>query len=201
MISKLAWTLSVAALSVSDGSPSNGYSLLEAYREFVTACEAVRNEEAFEPVLTRRGWEKYEPEAGEPMGRAMSYLAKERWRFEKDGEASVNNPVTFRQKIGDEQFELMVQEIQVDGGLIIGCRAWNFHPSKAPSLDELVELKAEQPSRKMSSPDLLLAEWGESNDGVVLGSQVYFIPPDSPNAKAIGAGGLSFKMSFVRISE
>jgi hypothetical protein len=191
----------MAAFSVSDGSPSTGHLLLEAYKKFVTACDAVRSEGAFEPLLARRGWEKYEPEAGEPMGRVISYLAKERWRFEKDGEASVNDPITFRQQIGDEQFELMVQEIQVDGGLVIGCRAWNFRPSKAPSLDELVELKAEQPNRKMSSPDLLMVEWGESENGVVLGSQIHFFPSDSPSSKAIGASGLSFKMSFVRISE
>jgi hypothetical protein len=179
----------------------NADPLLEAYDAFVSACEIVKRDEEYEATLNVQGWESYAPMANDPMGKLVSFLASEKWRFEKDGEASVNPPIVLRRKIQASNIELMIQEIEADGVSAIGCRAWDFDPPHAPSLDDLVELKVEKPTRTMFSKDLILAEWGGSEDGIILGSQAHFIPPNSPAAKAAGASGLSFKISFARITE
>ena len=198
---QLAWIIPVAAFFASSETPQKGYSLLDAYGEFVKACEAVKAADDFSLSLEKQGWEKFEPKAEEPMGRLVAYLASERWRLEKDSSAIVNTPNTFKHNISGGKLELMVQEFLVGEGKVVGCRAWDFNPIRKPTINEIVELKSEPPNRKISSTDLLMAEWGESEDGILLGSQIHFIPPDGRSAKALGVSGLSFKMSFIRISK
>ncbi|MFA6034224.1 MAG: hypothetical protein WC889_15095 [Myxococcota bacterium] len=177
------------------------YPLLEVYSAFADACDDLHDLDRANARLLESGWAKTTPGTAEPMGRLLSFLREQASKqFEAEGGTPLD-PLTFTRSVKNRNLELMLQAVEIEGGVVNGCRMWDFTAPKPSGQATLVELRAEAPTRVVDRDGLVVAEWA-AEEALGRGSmQIVFIDDTHEAAKLTGAAGLSFKSSFTRVNE